>query len=192
MIDLENGIKHLSLFALSLENFQQRSEIEKKYLFNVPNQVLKNDLDELIKNGIRIRFVGDKDYFPEVSCDAIEQLEEKTKHLDKLQVNLLFCYGSKQEVVYAVKRVAQKVKDGELPVDQIDECALRNEFWLSHAPDPEMIIRTGKVSRLSNFLLFHGAYSEWMFLDCHWPEMNEEKFQECYDEFYKIKRNFGS
>jgi len=189
---LKNKIKHLSLYALSYENFLERSDIEKKYLFSVPSQVLKNNIDDLIKQGIRIRFVGDRTVFPEVSRDAIHELEEKTKHLDTLNVNLLFCYGSKQELVFAAKKLAKKVQENKISVDQIDEKSLRDEFWLNFAPDPEMIIRTGKVSRISNFLLFHGAYSEWMFLDCYWPEITEEKLQECYNKFYGIKRNFGA
>ena len=187
---LKKEIQHLSLFTFSLENFR-RDSAEQIYIFNLLLEALKKNIFELVEQGVRIRFVGDRNYFPEVVSSAICEIEAQTKNLKKLCLNMLFCYGAKQEVVHAVKQVAQKVKDGQLDVDQITEDELRSEFWLNGAPDPDLIIRTGKQSRLSNFLLFQAAYSELQFLDCYWPEIDESRLQACVDRFHSVKRNFG-
>jgi undecaprenyl diphosphate synthase len=187
---LKKGIKYLSLYAFSLENFR-RSDTEKKYLFNLLNNFLEKHAQDFIERGIQVRFVGDRSLFPESTRDTIEKIEEQTKDLSSLQVNFLFCYGSTQELISATKQVAKKVETGELSSDEIDETILRKSMWFGDVPDPEIIIRTGKVSRLSNFLLFQGAYSEWFFLDCYWPEVNEEKLEKCVEQFHQVRRNFG-
>jgi undecaprenyl diphosphate synthase len=187
---LKNNIKYLSLYTFSLENFN-RDGVEKKYLFDLLTRTLRDDLDELISYGVKVRFVGDRSCFPEQMESVVAGSEEGTRGLDKLCLNILFCYGSKQEVIFAAKKVAQKVRDGVLRVDEINESVFRKEMWLNGTPDPDLIIRTGKTFRLSNFLLFQAAYSELMFLDCYWPEVNESLLQNCLDKFHKSKRNFG-
>jgi len=187
---LGKGIKYLSLFTFSLENFR-RDEKEKKYIFNLLSKVLNDNVLELIEQGVRVRFIGDRSYFPKDSISAIEKIEEKTKDLKKLSLNMLFCYGSHQELAHATKKIAQKVKNGLLDPEEIDENSIRQELWTNGTPDPDLIVRTGKLSRLSNFLLFQAAYSELIFLDCNWPEINEKILQGCVDKFYSIQRNFG-
>jgi len=187
---LKNKIKYLSLFIFSLENLK-RSAVEKGYLFGLMERFFQDNIDELISQGICIRFIGDRALFPKRVASMISDVETRTKGLDKLFLNLLFCYGSQQEMVFATKKVAEKVKNGLLQIDAIDEATLRNEMWLGGSPDPDLILRTGKVSRLSNFLLFQAAYSELMFLDCYWPEINEQRLSECVDTFYATRRNFG-
>jgi len=187
---LKNKIKYLSLYTFSLENLK-RKEIEKNYLFNLFNQS-KKELTNLVNEGVRVRFIGDKSLFPGVILSTIDEVEAATQKCDKMNLNFLFCYGSQQEMVDAAKKVATKVGKGELSVDDITLDSFRNEMWLGNIPEPEMIIRTGKVARLSNFLLFQAAYSELMFLDCYWPEISESKLQECMDRFYEAKRNFGN
>lgn len=186
----KKNIKHLSLYTFSLENFK-RSSIEKNYIFKLLTQRVTADLPDLLKEGIRVRFVGDRSLFPQETRDAIEVVEEKTKHLDRLQVHFLFCYGSQQEVLAATKQVAQKVKDGVLSVDQIDDATFRNEMWMGAVPDPDVLIRTGGVTRISNFLLYQLAYSELLFLDYYWPEVTEERLEACLEKFETIQRNFG-
>jgi len=187
---LEKGIKYLSLYTFSLENFS-RDGREQTYIFNLLLEALEKNIFELVEQGVRVRFVGDESFFPQVIIRAINEVEGRTKHLDKLHLNMLFCYGAKQEMIRATRRLAQKVKNGHLDVHEIDEEALRSEFWLNGVPDPDLIIRTGKQARLSNFLLFQAAYSELMFLDCYWPEITENRLQECVDQFYSVQRNFG-
>lgn len=187
---LDKNIKYLSLYTFSLENFR-RGEKEKKYLFDSLNNYLREHLEEFIEKEVRLRFVGDRDYFPSIVVDRINEAEEKTKNLEKLCVNFLFCYGSKQEIIHAAKKVAKKVKDGDLDINEIDEDSFRKEMWMNGAPDPDVIVRTGKTLRISNFLLFQAAYSEFIFLDCYWPEVDEAVLQSCVDRFYEVKRNFG-
>lgn len=187
---LKKRVKYLSLYTFSLENFK-RNQAEKTYIFDLLADVLRDDLLDLIKHGVRVRFVGERSLFPEKTRMIIEEVEGRTKDLNRLCLNMLFCYGSKQEILSATKRLAQQVKEGSVDADQIDENLLRREMWLGDVPDPDLILRTGKRTRLSNFLLFQGAYSEWMFLDYHWPEINEERLQECVDRFQGVERNFG-
>ena len=187
---LKKGIRYLSLFTFSLENFK-REESEQIYIFKLLVSVLEKNVFNLIEQGVRIRFVGDREQFPENVLNAIGKVEEKTKHLDALGLNMLFCYGGRQELSYAVKQIARKVKAGELDPEAIDEDVLRGEFWSAGIPDPDLIIRTGRQSRLSNFFLFQAAYSEIKFLDCYWPEITQERLSVCYDEFLDSQRNFG-
>ncbi len=187
---LKNNIKYLSVYTFALENFN-RSEIEKKYLFDLLAKDSDEKIPEFIENGIRVRFLGDKRYFPQRVYSAIKKVEEKTKHLDKLNLNLLFCYGGKTEIVYAVKELAKKVKAGVLDIDEINEKKISESLWTAGMPDPDLIIRTGKHSRLSEFLLYQAAYSELMFLDCYWPEITEQHLQKCFTDFKDIQRNYG-
>ncbi len=99
---------------------------------------------DFIKQGISVRFVGDRSLFPESVRSNIDEVERKTKHLDKLFLNMLFCYGGRQEVVSATKKIAEKVKNGDLGVDEIDENLLISESWMGAIPDPDLIIRTGQ------------------------------------------------
>lgn len=187
---LQRHIPYLSLYACSIENLK-RSETEKNYLFDLLVEGLHKNLDAFVRDEIKIRFVGDRNFFPERIRAAIDEAEDKTKHLNKLHLNFLFCYGSKQEMVSATQRIAQKVKNGELDSNDVNESTLKREMWLGEIPDPDLIVRTGGYSRLSNFLLFQAAYSELMFLDCYWPEIDEQKLQSCVDQFYKIQKNVG-
>jgi len=187
---LNNGIKFLSFYAFSLENFK-RSEIEKNYLFStIPNEFLKK-LPKLIEKGVKIQFLGDEQFYPENLQKIIQEIQEKTRHLSTLTLSFLFCYGSKQELVFAARQLAQQVLAGDLRVEDITEQTLSNSLWTAGMPDPDLIIRTSGITRLSNFLLYQAAYSEFKFLDCNWPEVSEQVLQKCVDEFEDINRNFG-
>jgi undecaprenyl diphosphate synthase len=187
---INNGIKYLSFYTFSLENFN-RSENEKKYLFSeLPSEFLKK-LPDLIKNGVKVQFFGDEAFFPAQLRPTINDIQKKTQDLGRLNLNLLFCYGGRQELVFAARKLAQQVVVGQLSVDEISEHHIRNELWTSSMPDPDLIIRTSGIVRLSNFLLFQAAYSEFKFLNCFWPEVSEQILQNCIDEFDKVTRNFG-
>ncbi len=188
---IKNSIKYLSVYTFSLENFN-RPETEKKYLFDLIIKHATDKLQSFIKNEIKVRFIGDKSYFPEHVRPAIEKLENETKHLNKLNLNLLFCYGGKSELVQAAKNLALKVKAGVLAPEEIDEQEISNSLWTNGIPDPDLIIRTSKRCRLSNFLLYQAAYSEFIFLDCFWPEITEQHLDKCLDDFNQVQRNFGS
>ena len=188
---LKNNINYLSFYAFSLENFN-RSETEKKYLFNLLIEEFSAQLPELIKQRVRIRFLGNKEYFPKTVLPFIKDAENQTKELKKLNLNILFCYGSQNEITNAVKEMAQKVQAGVLAIDDIDEKQISNHLLTSGMPDPDLIIRTSGFSRLSNFLLYQAAYSEFMFLNCLWPDITLNHLDKCLKDFKDIKRNFGS
>lgn len=187
---IKNSIQYLSFYTFSLENFR-RSNHEKNYLFSLITNGTQNELADLIKHGVRIRFIGNRLLFPESIQQTIQTIEKKTEHLNTLNLNLLFCYGAKSEIVHAAKLLAHQVKNGILNVEDIDEEKVHGSLWTAGMPDPDLIIRTGGVVRLSNFLLFQAAYSELSFLDCHWPEITEEKLEGCIQEFKSTQRNFG-
>lgn len=187
---IDNGIRYLSFYTFSLENFN-RSDLEKGYLFSVlPHEFLKR-LPNLIKNEVKVQFLGDKKAFPANLLKTIQEVQDQTKHLGKLTLTLLFCYGGRQELVLAARKLARQVAEGSLAVDDITDDVLRSSLWTSDMPDPDLIIRTSGIVRLSNFLLYQAAYSELKFLNCFWPEVSESVLQGCIDEFRDVKRNFG-
>ncbi|MBM3886883.1 di-trans,poly-cis-decaprenylcistransferase [Candidatus Dependentiae bacterium] len=187
---IEKNIKYLSFYTFSLENFN-RSEIEKKYLFSMLADEFRAALPELLEQRIRVRFIGDSAYFPSIIRDTIADVERETANCDKLNLNLLFCYGSRGEVVHAAKVLAQKVKEGLLNIEEITEESFGNSLWTAGTPDPDLIVRTGNTVRVSNYLLYQGAYAEYMFLEQYWPEVTEEILGSCIEKFKNIKRNFG-
>ncbi len=184
-------IKYLSLYTFSQENFK-RSEQELKYLFDLMMQEADKGADEFKKHGIKLRFLGDRSLFPSQLVPLIDQFEKETAHCQTLQVNLLFCYGAQQEIAMAAKAIAQKCKAGQLDADAITPELFAQHLWTQDLPEPDLIIRTGYVSRLSNFLLFQAAYAELYMIDCYWPEIGKEMLQDIYDRFVRSKRNFGA
>ncbi|MEX0939938.1 MAG: polyprenyl diphosphate synthase [Candidatus Babeliales bacterium] len=188
---LNNNIHYLSLFTFSIENFN-RSKQECTYLFNLITQEAQNHLGEFIQNGIRVRFIGNRALFPESTKSIIEQLEHKTEQNTQLNVNFLFCYGARQEIIDAIKMVVRKVKAGLLAEDEISEASFFDYLWTRGVPEPDLIIRTGGAVRLSNFLLYQSAYSEFYFLDCLWPDISQVHLQKALGYFNDCKRNFGS
>lgn len=187
---LKKGISYVSLYTFSLENFK-RTEDEKSYLFELLIKEASKGVAEFVEQGVRLRFLGDRTLFPKSVCSSLETLEQKTAHLDKLIVNFLFCYGGRQEMVAGVKSVVQKVQRGELKVEDINENLFGSELWCGNQPDPDLIVRTGGEQRLSNFLLYQAAYSEFIFLDCYWPALSQADLEQVYETFMARKRRFG-
>ena len=187
---LKQGIKFLSLYTFSLENFK-RPQAEKDFIFESIVIEGERNLSYLEKHNIKACFVGDRSTFPQHVIPTINSIEEKTKNNTALQMNILFCYGAQQEIVSAVKRIAHDVKSGALDESSITESTVSDYLWTRGIPDPELIIRTSGVQRLSNFLLFQAAYSEIFFLKCLWPEITEQDLQAALDSYEGTKRNFG-
>ncbi len=187
----EQDIKHLSLYTFSIENFK-RSPAEVGFLFKLLANTVQNNLMEFIERGIRVRFVGDRSLFPKHLVGICEDVENKTKHLQKLNLNFLFCYGAQQEIVSGVKSIMKQYKAGMLSEDDIT-CETFNDFlWTHDTPAPDLIVRTGGVQRLSNFLLYQAAYSEFYFLDCLWPELQTEHLQGALNFYNGCQRNVGA
>jgi len=187
---LEMGIKHLTVYALSLENLQRPAD-ELSFLFDIlAQEIAGKELQSLKEHGVKIRFIGDRRYFPEKLIPLIEDIQEKTKDNDTLFLNLLFCYGGKQEIVQAARKLcSEKVI---LPEDdQAAEKIFDKALWSYDIPPVDLLIRTGGEHRISNFLLFKIAYSEICFLTCYWPDLVERDLVDAVLCFTKSQRRFG-
>jgi len=187
---LDHKIDHLSLYTFSLENFKRPTQ-EKDFLFSLVVKETAANVDDLIKQNVRVRFVGDRARFPHQVLQACQEIEAATEHCTALQVHFLFCYGGQQEIVAAAKKLAQKVQTGQLSDEQITPENFAKELWLHEAPPPDLIFRTGGVQRVSNFLLFQAAYSEYYFSDHLWPEITADHLQHAVESFEQRNRNFG-
>ena len=176
------GISELTLYALSIENFN-RPEIEFNYLmklFKKEFKRLKND-HQLKNKEIRINFIGRLWMLDEELQEILNDISNKTKNNSKFIVNFAIAYGGRQEVVDATIKIAEQVKSGELDISKINEETFSNSLWSSSEPD--LIIRTGGEIRTSNFLNFQSAYSEWIFLEKSWPEFEKEDFISAINEY---------
>lgn len=187
---LKKDIRYASLYTFSIENFK-RPEQEKLFLFDLLLKEADGVLKDLSKQKVRVRFVGDRSLFPEKIKRCCDRIEKNTEMFDRLTVNLLFCYGARQEIVASTKKIANLVKSGKLREDEISEEVVTKNMWTGAIPDPEIVVRTGGAKRLSNFLLYQSAYSELYFLDCFWPEITIDNLESVYRDFTKRKRRFG-
>jgi undecaprenyl diphosphate synthase len=187
---LQNQIAYLSLYAFSIENLK-RSAQEQSYLFDVLAHELVGYLDEFKQKSINIRFVGDKTLFAKSIKPLCDKIEYETFDCTGLYVTFLLYYGGRQEIVDTVKRIATKVKKGDLQESDITTELFERFSWTGLVPDPDLIIRTGGHRRLSNFLLFQAAYSELYFLDSFWPDISAVDLRKAVDYFYGCHKNFG-
>jgi len=180
---LDKKISYLSLYTLSLENLS-RKEQEVLYLFGLIQEARDRAAD-FVKNGVKVRFVGDLSKLPLSTQQACAELEQTTSMGSALVCNFLLCYGGQQEIISAVERM---VRDR---VELVDRDVLKSYLWLGSIPDPELIIRTGGVQRISNFLLFQTAYAEIRFLDCLWPDLTAEILDQTIQSCLQAPKNFG-
>lgn len=186
---IKRKIEMVSVYAWSLENFQ-RSCQEQTDIFNMMVEQAHQALPGLVKHGVKIRFIGDQNRFPASVTSTIKDLEEKTKNGTTLHLNILFCYGGKQEILAAVHKIIKDVKEGRLD-DVPSEEIFKKYLWTDDIPDPDLIIRTGGVKRLSNFATYQTAYSELYFTDRYWPDMTTKDLDAALLEYAQRKRNFG-
>lgn len=188
---LQKKIKYLSLYTFSTENFN-RAQDEVQGIFELMAHEAHKGVDEFKKHDIRVRFIGDRALFPAQLVPLLEQFETETAHCHTLHVSFLFCYGAQQEIAAAAKNIARKVKAGEIGEDDITPELVSKHLWTHEIPPPDVIVRTGYVSRLSNFLLFQAAYAELFMLDCFWPDITTQKLQDVYDQYLNRHRRFGT
>jgi len=183
------GVEELTLYSLSIENFN-RPKLEFEYLINLFKKEFKRiSTDSRInEQGIKINFIGRTWMFDDELQEILSKLSDKTKNNSKLIVNFAMAYGGRQEVIDATKKIAEQVKSGKLKIKNINEAVFSEN--LDQSSEPELIIRTGGEKRTSNFLNFQSAYSEWIFLDKHWPEFEKKDLVSAINEFSdrKIRR----
>ena len=179
---IKNKIRFLTLYAFSTENWK-RPKKEINYLFNLLEIFLKNRLDDLHKQDIKLKIIGVKNFSSKLN-NLLNISEKKTSRNTKLQINLALNYGSKFEIINALKDLKKSKK-------KITEKNLQKYLQTKEIPDPDLLIRTGNTHRLSNFLLWQLAYSEIFFEKKLWPDFNEKDYNKIIKKFRNIKRNFG-
>ena len=180
---IKKKIKYLTLFVFSTENWK-RPKKEIKYLFSLLNDYIDMELIKLVKKNIRIKVFGDIKIFPKLLRNKIKKTEKITKKNNKIQINMALNYGSKQEIIFSIKNIIKKRK-------KINEINISKNLYTNGVPDPEILIRTGNVKRISNFLLWQSSYSEIFFIKKMWPDFSKFDFYKIINKFHKINRNFG-
>jgi len=179
-------IKELTLYCLSVENIKKRPKTELDYLFRLFRKEFREIKREQIeKNKIKIRFIGNLNLLPKDLADQCRKLEKQTESNSNYTINFALAYGGREEIINAVK----KILSNKLSSNQINKKILEKNLWLSSEPD--LVIRTGGEKRTSNFLPWQTTYSEWIFLDKMWPEFEEQDLINSIKEFEKRKRRFG-
>ena len=180
---IKQKIHYLTLYAFSTENWN-RPKKEINYLFNLLENFLSNKIDDLHKQNIKLKVIGVKNFSKKLN-KLINFSEKKTSKNKTLQINLALNYGSKFEIINALKKLNKNN-------DKINEKNFRKHLQTKNIPDPELLIRTGNTKRLSNFLLWQLAYAEIFFEKKLWPDFNEKDYVRIIKNFKKIKRNFGN
>lgn len=186
----KHHIKILTLYAFSTENWN-RPKSEVDYLLKLPTDFIHTYLPELIKENVQIRTIGAFDLLPEHTKKAVQSAKDKTIDNDGLILNLALNYGSRYEIIQAMQLIAKDVEKGHVQADSIDEALLSTYLFTSDLKDPDLIIRTSGEKRLSNFLLWQAAYSEFWFTDVYWPDFNQVVFEQALVDFQNRKRRFG-
>ena len=186
----ERGVRFLTLYAFSTENWQRPYD-EVKTLMDLLRQYLKSDLAELHKHGIRIRFIGERYMLDKDIVESMEQLEQNTADNKGMTLILAISYGSRQEIVAAVRKVAAMVKKGDISESDVDIDLVSDMLYTKDVPDPDILIRTSGEQRISNYLLWQLAYAELFFTKTLWPDFTPNELGEIIDNFYLRERRYG-
>lgn len=186
----EFGISYLTLYAFSTENWQRpASEVEA--LMELLVNTIRKEVDELQKNKVRLKVIGDIASLPPHCRVELAEAIEITRSNNGLTLILALSYSSRQEMAQACREIARKVAKGELQADQVDERMVEEHLYTSGIPDPELMIRTSGEHRISNFLLYQLAYAELYFTPVHWPEFRKEHLLEALLDYQNRERRFG-
>ena len=184
------GIGWLTLFAFSSENWQRSAE-EVRDLTGLLRFYLRHEVQQLVKNGIRLRVIGERERFGPETMAAIEAAEAATAAGTRLNLTVALSYGARAEIAAAARAVAREVAEGRLAPEAVDEAAIAARLATRDMPEPDLIIRTSGEQRLSNFLLWQAAYAELVFLDVLWPDFSAEHLEQALTEYRRRERRFG-
>lgn len=184
------GIENLTLYAFSTENWN-RPKLEVETLMKLLISSLKKELATLVKNDIRLNSIGNLETLPKGVQKELAEVIEKTKNNTRMTLTLALSYGSREEILNAVKKISDKVKNNIISIDGIDESILNNHLYTHNLPDVDLVIRTSGEHRISNFLLWQIAYAEFYFTDVLWPDFKEEHLYEAIISYQKRERRFG-
>jgi tritrans,polycis-undecaprenyl-diphosphate synthase [geranylgeranyl-diphosphate specific] len=188
------GIRNVTVYALSLENFNKRPKAELDFLL----ALAKSELIDIVKpdstvhkRRIRMKFFGNLSILPDGLKEAITEAEKQTSGYDGYTLNIAMAYGGRQELVRASREIALGISQGKLTPNEVDELVLRQNLQTNGSGDPDLVIRTGGEKRLSNFLLFQAAYAELAFTDTFWPDLSREEFFSVIEDYSNRQRRFG-
>jgi undecaprenyl diphosphate synthase len=187
----ELGVSYLTLFGFSSENWK-RPEAEVRDLMGLLRLYLRREIDELHRNGVKVRVVGDRTGFDADIVSLIVAAETRTASNPGLTVTIALNYGGRQEILCAAKRLAAQVASGETDPQDIDEEVFSNHLFTAGIPDPDLLIRTSGEKRISNFMLWQCAYSELVFLEVLWPDFSKSDLEAAIRDFWSRERRWGS
>lgn len=185
------GISYLTLFGFSSENWK-RPEGEVRALMGLLRLYLRSEVEELHRNGVRLRILGDRERLDPDIVSLIEHAEARTRDNTELTLLLALSYGSRQEIVNAAKKLAEDAKAGLIDPEEIDEDMVAGRLFTAGIPDPDLLIRTSGECRISNFLLWQCAYAEMLFLDTLWPDFGEADLERAVRDFICRDRRYGA
>ena len=187
---VRNGVKYLTLYAFSTENWG-RPQKEVDALMELFCQSVVSETPELVRQGVRVRMIGERSRFSEKVRSYLAQAEEQTAGGDRLTLILALNYSSRSEITRAVRKIAARAAAGEIDPAAIDERTVSQTLDTAEYPDPDLIVRTSGECRLSNFLLWQASYAELYFPEVLWPDFNEEEFDRAIAEYARRDRRFG-
>lgn len=186
----EIGIKHLTLYAFSTENWN-RPKFEVNALMELLVSTINKETKTLMENNIRLNAIGDLQSLPSSCFRELQEAIKKTENNTRMTLHLALSYSSRWEITNAIKQIAEKVKNAELSVDEINDATMEEYLTTKGIPDPELLIRTSGEHRISNFLLWQIAYAELYFTDKLWPDFRKEDLYEAIIDFQSRERRFG-
>ena len=186
----ELGIKYLTLYAFSTENWN-RSEDEVKTLMGLLRDYLQSDLKEVQENNVRIRFIGEREMLDADIVRKMAEIEADTLRNTGMTLCIALSYGSRQEIVNAVKKTAALVKEGDISLNDVDVKLFSDMLYTKDMPDPDLVIRTSGEQRISNYLLWQIAYAEFFFTDVLWPDFNKKLLEDIIKNFNMRERRYG-
>jgi len=184
------GIEYLTLYAFSTENWN-RPKLEVEALMKILINSLKKELGTLQENNIRLNAIGNLDKLPKTAQKELQDVIDKTKNNTRLTLTLALSYGSREELVNAVRIISDKVKNNIISIDTIDDSIINEHLYTQNLPDVDLLIRTSGEHRISNFLLWQIAYAELYFTNVLWPDFKEEDLYEAIISYQKRERRFG-
>ena len=187
----EAGVKYLTIFAFSTENWK-RTQTEVAGLMRLFKRYLRREAQDLLENGVRVRFIGDRVRLEPALVDMMDNLELLTAGNDKINLTVAINYGGRDEVSRATKRLAYDVAAGKLDPKDVNDETLPRYLDTCVLPDPDLVIRTSGEARISNFLLWQSAYAEYEFIDTLWPDFTAQEFGEVVARFGTRERRFGA
>lgn len=186
----ELGVKYLTLYAFSTENWQRDPE-EVATLMGLLRDYLKSDLKEIQENGVRIIFIGERQMLDADIVEQMAKIEAETAHNDKMTLCIAISYGARQEIVNAARKIAVLARRGDILPEDVDIKMFSNMLYTKDVPDPDLVIRTSGEQRISNYLLWQIAYAEFFFTPTLWPDFGKEELERIINDFNTRERRYG-